>query len=418
MSRIEVRLKTPNPLFTKWLSEWLEEAKIKKMRSATTLKVALDSLKRFPLPLMSGRECGILRGFGATLCGLLDQKLAEYKVNNLEDFNRSLNYKNDIVEVANKIQENLRKNKLSKTKSSKLKIKTKSKIEFVVDETETQIKMGPGHFRIILIVDTQETTGKFKAILDETRLYFEKQKISHEVRRLSIGDFAWICRDSHNNELILPYIVERKRMDDFATSIRDGRFHEQKFRLRNSGIQNIIYLIENYGNNQHIGLPIQTLMQAAVNTQLHSGFQVQFTQNHRETLSYLTTLTKILIEMFKDKTLLSTEKKSLQSQSMDASSFDLMKFNEFQENSSKTKNVKVREIFIKQLLQLKSLSIDKALSITEIYPTPKSLLLAYKKCGNREEAEKLLACIPSGKLNRPIGIQISKTIYQFYNDNF
>ena len=29
-------------------------------------------------------------------------------------------------------------------------------------------------------------------------------------------------------ELMLDYIVERKRMDDLAGSIIDGRFHEQK----------------------------------------------------------------------------------------------------------------------------------------------------------------------------------------------
>jgi len=50
-----------------------------------------------------------------------------------------------------------------------------------------------------------------------------------EVRRLKVGDFAWIarCRKT-NDELILPYIIERKRMDDLSASIVDGRFHEQK----------------------------------------------------------------------------------------------------------------------------------------------------------------------------------------------
>lgn len=56
-----------------------------------------------------------------------------------------------------------------------------------------------------------------------------------EVRHLKVGDFAWICRPRRHPatgtnipELILPYIVERKRMDDLARSIKDGRFHEQK----------------------------------------------------------------------------------------------------------------------------------------------------------------------------------------------
>lgn len=55
--------------------------------------------------------------------------------------------------------------------------------------------------------------------------------IPFETRHLSIGDFAWVCErcDSKgSDELVLPYLVERKRADDLAKSIKDGRFHEQK----------------------------------------------------------------------------------------------------------------------------------------------------------------------------------------------
>lgn len=57
------------------------------------------------------------------------------------------------------------------------------------------------------------------------------QNVNFEVRHLNVGDFLWICRDANKKELVLPYIVERKRMDDCAKSITDGRFHEQKVRL-------------------------------------------------------------------------------------------------------------------------------------------------------------------------------------------
>jgi len=52
--------------------------------------------------------------------------------------------------------------------------------------------------------------------------------VTFEIRRLSVGDFAWICRDKSGIELMLPYILERKRLDDLSGSIQDGRFHEQK----------------------------------------------------------------------------------------------------------------------------------------------------------------------------------------------
>jgi len=50
-----------------------------------------------------------------------------------------------------------------------------------------------------------------------------------EVRRLKVGDFTWIARSRKtNDELVLSYVIERKRMDDLSASIVDGRFHEQK----------------------------------------------------------------------------------------------------------------------------------------------------------------------------------------------
>ena len=53
------------------------------------------------------------------------------------------------------------------------------------------------------------------------------------------------------NEIVLPFIIERKRMDDLASSIKDGRFREQKFRLKQTGFKNLIYLVERYGS-QHM----------------------------------------------------------------------------------------------------------------------------------------------------------------------
>lgn len=58
---------------------------------------------------------------------------------------------------------------------------------------------------------------------------------------LSIGDFAF-CYDGE----VLDYVVERKKADDLAASIIDGRYKEQKYRLKNSGASHVIYLYEGY----------------------------------------------------------------------------------------------------------------------------------------------------------------------------
>lgn len=58
---------------------------------------------------------------------------------------------------------------------------------------------------------------------------------------LAIGDFAWMY-DNH----ILNYIVERKKADDLASSILDGRYKEQKYRLQNCGAKYVFYLYEGH----------------------------------------------------------------------------------------------------------------------------------------------------------------------------
>lgn len=133
---------------------------------------------------------------------------------------------------------------------------------------------------------------------DPTVAQFNKYllHLKHEYTSLKVGDFTWIARHKANNdqELVLPYIVERKRMDDLGSSIKYGRFHEQKFRLRKCGLDNVIYLVESYGSNKHVGLPVKTLMQALANTRAHDGFKVHMTDSLTCSARFLAMLTKRL----------------------------------------------------------------------------------------------------------------------------
>lgn len=97
------------------------------------------------------------------------------------------------------------------------------------------------------------------------------------------------------------------------------------------------------------------------------------------------------------------------------SEVELMNFKEFADATVKMKNFTIRDLFLRQLLQLKTLSIDKALAITNIYPTPRHLIRNYEQSHSKFEAENLLASIQFGKFKKPIGSTISKTIYNLYN---
>ena len=70
--------KCPNPLFVFWLTEWMNEAKEKGLKSGYTYQKALNTLKKYPAILQSGKECKFLENFGDKICQMLDKKLTEY----------------------------------------------------------------------------------------------------------------------------------------------------------------------------------------------------------------------------------------------------------------------------------------------------------------------------------------------------
>lgn len=400
--RIQIKLKDPNPIFKKWLQKWYEEAKAKNSKSKGSYQMALRSLEKYPLELQSGKECAILHGFGATLCKMIDDELKNLVVQPPSTFD------NDVREVIKKVGK----------QPASTKSKAAQKIVIQQSQPLEQLIMNAGSFRVILLVDTAETSGKSKKDFDDTRLFLDSFKVEYEVRRLSVGDFAWICRDSSGNELVIPYILERKRMDDLSSSVKDGRFHEQKHRLKGSGLKNILYLIEDKGSNERLGLPLPTLKQAAVNTQIHNHFGIKYTRNHKESMLYLSVLTKIFIKKYKDKVLMNTDREELANVNEEDDIVGMLSFYDFQNSSAKNKGMQIREVFIKQLIQLKLLSVEKAIAITEVYPTPRALLDAYEECESVEECEQLLEKITFGKLKRTIGSSISKVVYRFYSINF
>lgn len=96
--RITVALSTPNPLFKKWLQEWIDEAESKKRKISKTYQKALDSLNKYPLTLFNGHDCAILENFGPKICQLLDEKL-EAHLRTQSDINSRLCYKDKIAEL-------------------------------------------------------------------------------------------------------------------------------------------------------------------------------------------------------------------------------------------------------------------------------------------------------------------------------
>ncbi|XP_053199780.1 crossover junction endonuclease MUS81 [Scomber japonicus] len=289
----------------------------------------------------------------------------------------------------------------------------------------------PGTYEILLCVDFIETTGGSSHRKQELVKELQRNGVNFDVRKLNVGDFLWVAREKvtpvpgqlrapEGRELVLDYIIERKRMDDLCGSIIDGRFREQKFRLKRCGLRKPVYLVEECGTAaSHLSLPETTLQQAIVNTQVVDGFFVKRVQDVRESAAYLTIMTRYLTKLYLNRTLICRSRElegdgGSDEEGTGLPSCSLISFAEFNHGAIKNKCQTVREVFARQLMQISGLSGDKAAAILEQYSTPHSLLTAYERCVSEAEKEKLLSSIRYGKLKRNLGPALSRTVYQLY----
>ncbi|XP_063317616.1 crossover junction endonuclease MUS81 [Pelmatolapia mariae] len=289
----------------------------------------------------------------------------------------------------------------------------------------------PGTYEIMLCVDFIETTGGSHHRKQELVKELQRNGVNFDIRKLNVGDFLWVAREKVapvagqlrapvGRELVLDYIVERKRMDDLCGSIIDGRFREQKFRLKRCGLHKPIYLVEECGSAaSHLSLPETTLQQAIVNTQVVDSFFVKRVQDVKESAAYLTIMTRFLTKLYQNRTLICRSRElegdgGSDEEERGLPSCSLMSFAEFNHGAVKNKCQTVREVFARQLMQISGLSGDKAAAILEHYSTPHSLLTAYEQCTSEAEKEKLLSSIRYGKLKRNLGPALSRTVYQLY----
>ena len=112
------------------------------------------------------------------------------------------------------------------------------------------------------------------------------------VQTLDIGDI--IVKKNGVERMI----IERKTLNDLASSIKDGRYHEQSLRLSQLATDNhnIVYLIE--GNLQRyypppiVPNPIsrETLMSSIISLMHFKGFSVLRTESIQETIQFLHTI--------------------------------------------------------------------------------------------------------------------------------
>jgi len=260
------------------------------------------------------------------------------------------------------------------------------------DTFTPQFRLSRGRFEILLCVDNTETSGGGaggrKNLKTETIRHLKNTGVQYDTRGLNIGDFLWVAREKVGEvggqftqpkprELVLPFLVERKRQDDFWASVKDGRYEEQKYRMKNSGLEHLFYLVEEYqkqkqhwgraGGDSFVG---EALEQAVANTAVQEGFSVKRTSDQRSTIEYLTLMTRLLREKYKDEELVCITQSDLEEGKVRSRDTALLEFQAFNDASKKSKKLTVKEVFAKTLLRMKGLSPEMAQAIVETYPCP------------------------------------------------
>lgn len=254
-------------------------------------------------------------------------------------------------------------------------------------------------FTIHLILDTREV--RMKTDREYLRNQLAEKGVIPIMRALSLGDFMWVARENvgENREVVLDYIMERKRLDDLANSIRDGRFQEQKLRLMKSGIGNVIYLIEEYNLGDTAANRKGVIETAISSTQVVNDFFLKRTKSLDETIRYVVRLTRNLEQSYKHKDLYvfprqATDPKTFPNIPADLrmqdSRFWSLETTTFSCLVSKNGNTMLQDVFLKMLMCQRGISLEKAIELQQLYGVPIKFLQAYERCINGRERKNMV----------------------------
>lgn len=149
-------------------------------------------------------------------------------------------------------------------------------------------------------------------------------KIEIEIDTLDLGDIIIYKNDEEK------MIIERKSLSDLASSIKDGRYQEQSFRLTNYDLHNhnIVYLIE--GNldrysSRYTRIKKETLLVTMFCIQYYKGFSVMRTNTIVETAEYILRIAdKLLREKRRENYYQNTENEKIKNNDSDKTYTDVV----------------------------------------------------------------------------------------------
>ena len=241
-----------------------------------------------------------------------------------------------------------------------------------------------------LLIDLREPKALVEniVVLNETA----KTKVIIIQKNLTIGDYVFY--DEVNDQPLL--IIERKSLSDLESSIKDGRYKEQSFRLNEASTHNhnIIYLLEGaIINYKEVGFR-STLYSTLFSLNYYKGFSVINTLNQSETATMLVAFaSKINRE---NKPGFYNIKQTANSVNNDDAYIETIK-------TSKKSHINRENIFQLMLMQIPGISSVSALALANEFKNMETLLQSLKDENTNFENIKLAS---GRKLNKNILVSL------------
>ena len=223
---------------------------------------------------------------------------------------------------------------------------------------------------LTIIIDSRETS--LFSILSERDLDIYKDKIIIEKKQLDIGDIHIIFNDNC-------YIYERKTVADLLASIKDGRYKEQKHRLKASHAASLNYIIEGDTLTSMKNEKNQKILTSAYYHSIYrDNFNVFFTINTNETATFLLLLATKIID--KPDNFIAVVDDNCHDDYIDICKI----------KTQKNKNITKSTCYLLQLSQIPGISKEIARNISDVYP---SLVEFINALTNSDDKIKLLTNI-------------------------
>jgi crossover junction endonuclease MUS81 len=300
----------------------------------------------------------------------------------------------------------------------------------------TPIQLAPGTFTVHMVLDTREVRAKTDR--DYLQEELAKKGVKPITRALGLGDVLWVAKihdsdllarhGAEGDEVVLDWVLERKRLDDLIGSIKDGRFHEQKFRLRRCGVKNVVYLVEEISMDPTYFQKYEEAVQSAIAaTQVVNGFFIKRTQKMDDSIRYLAQMTLLLKKQYEGKTLQVVPTRVITAgnylallthlREQNPSQNHYISYPAFASLASKSETMTLRDVYLKMLMCTRGVTGDKAMEIQKQWKTPYDLIKAYERCGPAEIGDRrrkemlssqLHSVVPRQKITRALSQKVSE----------